>query len=150
MSGNQFVILSAHIALQAAKYVQALPVGGDVPFEVLIQPYKSKKTRAMEKKYHAMIDDIAEQVFIFGQRWDPADMKRILVDAFKDDTRDDSDLGPEWAAFGDMRVAPKLRGGGVVVLGEQTRRFSRKLAAAFIEWLYAFGADEGVVWKLHE
>ena len=150
MTASQYILRSAQIALRAAQHIQGLPCDGDHHWEVIIKPYKASKTREMEAKYHAMIGDITNQVKIYGQHWKPEDMKRILVDAFKDDTRDDPDLGPEWAAFGDMRVAPKLRGGGVVVLGEQTRRFSRKLAAAFIEWLYAFGAEYGVVWKRHE
>jgi hypothetical protein len=34
-----------------------------------------------------------------------------------------------------------------VVLGTQTRHFTRKLASAFIEWLYAWGADAGVTFR---
>lgn len=150
MTTTQYIIRSAHIALRAAQHIQGLPCDGDNHFEVLVRPYKASKTREMEEKYHAMIGGIADQVKIYGQHWKPEDMKRILVDAFKDDTRDDPDIGPEWGGFGEMRVAPKLRGGGVVVLGEQTRRFSRKLASAFIEWLYAYGAENNVAWKRRE
>ena len=35
----------------------------------------------------------------------------------------------------------------VVLLGAQSRDFKAKLARAFISWLYAFGAEHGVVFK---
>lgn len=38
----------------------------------------------------------------------------------------------------------------IVVLGTQSRGFSKKLGAAFIEWLYAFGTTHGVQFKSQE
>lgn len=91
--------------------------------------------------FHAQISDISKQ--LKGDLADPEDAKRILISAFKIDTREDPDLREEWAKFGDLRMGRGLRG-EVVLMGTQSRDFSVKLAGAFIEWLYAFGAEAGV------
>ena len=85
-----------------------------------------------------------------GQKFDAETWKRLLVDAFHHDTKDDPDLADDWRKVaGDMQFVPALNHPGVIVLGQQTRHFTRKLASAFIEWLYAFGAESGVAWKAH-
>lgn len=99
------------------------------------------------RHFHSLIGQISEQ--IGGDLKDPEDAKRILISAFRIDTRDDADLKPEWAKFGDVRMGRGLRG-EVVVMGAQSRDFTIKLARAFIEWLYAFGAEHGVRFKAWE
>jgi len=101
------------------------------------------KSRDAEEKYHAMIGDIAARVPVGGKLRDTETMKRLLVDQFKADTL--TDMADDWAKFGTIEMAPSLDGQRVVVLGTQTRHFTVKLASAFIEWLYAWGADAGVV-----
>lgn len=100
------------------------------------------KSRPQEEKYHAMIGDIAKQVQIFGGTWEEEDMKRLLVDQF---ARDMSALGTPLKRQG--RVVPSIDGSGVVQLGVQTRKFLKAEAIAFIEWLYAFGAEQNVKWS---
>ena len=102
------------------------------------------KSRPQEEKYHAMIDDIAANWHPNGVKKDPETMKRLLVDQFKADTQDD--LADAWREFGRIEMEPSLDGRRVVVLGVQTRRFPKVLASAFIEWLYAFGAEVGISW----
>jgi hypothetical protein len=46
-------------------------------------------------------------------------------------------------------VLPSLDGSGVVQLGIQTRRFTVRQASEFIEYLFAWGAENGVVWSEH-
>lgn len=94
--------------------------------------------------FHSLIDQISQQ--IGGDLADPEDAKRILISAFKIDTRSDPDLAGEWAKFGDVRMGRGLRG-EVVLMGLQSRDFTIKLARAFITWLYAFGADHKVEFK---
>jgi hypothetical protein len=42
---------------------------------------------------------------------------------------------------------PSLDGKRIVQLGLQSRRFGKSLASEFIEHLYAFGAENRVVWS---
>jgi hypothetical protein len=104
------------------------------------------KTRGQESKYHAQIDDIAAQWLYLGVKWSAEDMKRILVNGFKEDTKNDPELAECWRSMGELRAVPGMRG-GLLVLGDQTRKFPKKLASAFVEWLYSLGAEVGVVWS---
>ena len=99
------------------------------------------------RHFHSLIAQIAKQ--LGGDLADPEDAKRILISAFRIDTRDDPDLAGEWAKFGDMRMGRGLRG-EVVLMGMQSRDFTIKLARAFITWLEAFGAEHGVRFKAWE
>ncbi len=102
------------------------------------------KSRDQEEKYHAMIGEIAAQFEFCGRKWDAEDMKRLLIDQFKRDTINDLDFTDLWKSMGATEMAPALDGSGVVLLGTQSRKFPKKLAIGFIEWLYAFGAQSGV------
>jgi hypothetical protein len=117
--------------------VKAEAIAGNL---IAVRVCEQNQTRDAQEKYHAMIGEIASQVG--GDLQDPADAKRILISAFHIDTR--LEFADDWAKFGDMRMGRGLRG-EVVILGVQSRDFTRKLASAFIDWLYAFGAEVGVV-----
>jgi len=105
------------------------------------------KTRPQEERAHAMIGDISEQVRIFDRLWDEETIKRLCVDQFRRDTSNDPDFKDDWESMGIMEVMPSLDGRGVVSVGWQTRRFSKKLYGGFIEWLFSFGASHEVVWS---
>lgn len=102
------------------------------------------KSRDQERMYHDMIGEIAHQSLLYGKKLSAESWKRLLVDAFKHDTKDDPELKSHWDKFGDLQLLPALNHPGFVTVGEQTRKFSRKLASAFIEWLYAYGSQNGV------
>ncbi|KVN92577.1 recombination protein NinB [Burkholderia ubonensis] len=109
-------------------------------FIVEIKP--PPKSRDQEARYHAMIGDIAGQVQLLGRRWDREDMKRLLVDQF---VRDMKAAGTPLHNSGS--VVPSIDGTGIVQLGVQTRGFRKAEASAFIEWLFAFGAENNVRWS---
>ena len=118
-------------------HIKAHAIAGN---RIAVRICDQSKSRKAEEKYHAMIGEISEQVG--GDLANEDDAKRILISAFRIDTL--HDLADEWAKFGDMRMGRGLRG-EVVLLGTQSRHFTRKLSSAFIEWLYAFGTESGVV-----
>lgn len=114
----------------------------------LVLEVKSETRRDNHNRhFHSLIGQISEQ--IGGDLADKEDAKRILISAFRIDTRDDPDLVDEWSKFGDIRMGRGLRG-EVVLMGMQSRDFTIKLARAFIAWLYAFGAEHGVQFKAWE
>ena len=119
------------------KQAKALLVAGHA---VALRFCDQLKSRDQEEKYHAMIGEIASQVG--GDLADAEDAKRILISAFRIDTL--REFADDWEKFGDMRMGRGLRG-EVVLLGIQSRKFTSRLASAFIEWLYAFGSEVGVV-----
>lgn len=103
-----------------------------------------KETRrdGQNAHFHAQITDIATQVG--GDLADEDDAKRILLSAFRIDTL--CDFADDWAKLGDLRIGRGLRGESVL-MGNQTRDLSVRLASAFIEWLNAFGAEHDVRFK---
>ena len=106
------------------------------------------KTRDQEEKYHAMLGDIARQCKQFNQHFSLDDWKRLCVDMFRRDCiENDIDKLAEYWRKNEFKVVPSLDGKGTVILGMQTRVFPKYVAMAFIEWLYAFGADRDVKWK---
>lgn len=112
------------------------------PHGYMVQISEPTKKRIQEEKYHAMIGDIARQSEHIGKKWDSDDMKRLLVDEFAEEMRIAGT-----PIHHDGRVIPSLDGKRIVQLGIQTRDFYVKEAAQFIEFLYAWGADRGVVWS---
>lgn len=134
-----FVLVSKQARANAMEAVRTADDGMEV---VLKEP---AKTRDQEAKYHAMFTDIARQITFDGRYMEADDWKRVMVDAFWRVTKDDPVLRKEWD-----RIAPRmvrsLDGTGFVQLGAQTRRFSKKLASEFIEYMHAWGADVGIEW----
>lgn len=134
-----FVFVHAAARANAAAFCATAPDGWMVKFS------EPNKTRLQEEKYHAMIGDIAKQYTHCGRKWEPDDMKRLLVDAFRRDTEDE--LRDLWQQMGIAKTVPSIGGDGFVTLGASTKRFPRRLAIAFIDWLYAFGAEQRVTWS---
>lgn len=99
---------------------------------------------AQNAHFHALIADIAAQDQLYGKKLNAESWKRLLIDAFKHETKDDADLAQEWAKFGELQLLPALNHTGFVAVGEQSRTFTVRLAAAFIEWLNAYAAERGL------
>jgi len=139
MSDSRFFILrpEPHPSRKlAAAQCFLQPDGTNVRFS---EPVKK---REQEEKYHAMIGDIARQIEHLGRKWDSDDMKRLLVDDFAEEMR----LAGT-PLHHDGRVTPSLDGRRIVQLGIQTRDFRVKEASQFIEYLFAQGAQYGVIWS---
>lgn len=137
MTKRVFCLKDKSIRQRCAEYALTAAMDGDMA--VFSEPTKK---RVQEEKYHAQIGDIAEQTTYAGKKWDADDMKRILVDEFADEMRN---LGTP--LHGDGRLIPSENGRRVIQLGVQTRDFYVKEASAFIEWLYAYGAQRDVIWS---
>lgn len=103
---------------------------------LVLEIKKPPKSRDTEKKYHAMIGEIAEQAMHMGAKWSAEDWKRLLVWQFCKE----SDL-----PFG--KIVPSLDASGIVQLGMQTRNFTQEQASEFVEWLKAWGANNGIVFS---
>lgn len=118
-----------------ATHAHIAPDGWMVTFQ---EPVKK---RIQEEKYHAMIADVARQSLYAGKQWHERDMKRILIDEFADEMR--NACSP---LHHDSRIIPSENGQRIIQLEIHSSDFYVKEAAQFIEFLYAWGADRGVVW----
>jgi hypothetical protein len=97
---------------------------------------EESKTREQEEKYHAMIGEIAKQAQHLGAKWSAKDWKRLLVNKFCKDYK-----------LAGGRIIPNLDGDGIVQLDHQTRKFTKEQGSQFIEWLHAWGAENGVTFS---
>ena len=137
-----FVLAHAEARRNCAAYALAAPQGQEVRFSPPL------KRRIQEEKYHAMCGDISKVVTFMGRKEGAEEWKRLLVDAFVRIMRDDAKGTGKPDPFADQgRIVPSLNGSGVVQLGIQTRTFTVALAAQFIEYLDAFGAENNVTFK---
>jgi hypothetical protein len=111
------------------KVKESLAVGNQLTLE--IKP--PSKSRDQERKYHAILRDIAEQSQHMGSVWDADDWKRLLVWQYCKEKAIDSG-----------KVVPSLDMTGVVQLGQQTRKFTKEQASEFVDFLTAWCAEHGV------
>lgn len=104
---------------------------------------RASKSRDQERKYHAMIRDIAKQVTFFGRRrYDPEVWKALLVDHFEQ----------EKLAMGEPLTHPgqlitSMDGRRTITVRPSTTKFRKAEAAEFIEFLYQQGTEMGVQWS---
>jgi hypothetical protein len=91
------------------------------------------KSREQEEKYHSMFGEAAKQAQHLGASWGADDWKRLLIDKFARETG---------RTHG--KVIPNLDMTGVVEVGVQSRKFTVKDGSEFIEWLHAWGAENGI------
>jgi hypothetical protein len=108
----------------------------------------SEKSREQEKKYHSMIGDIAKQAKHLNRIFDEDSWKRLTVAQFRIDCIQNNvpRLAEYWKKQR-FELVPGLDGSALVTLGAQTREFPMFVAAGFIEWLYAYGAANNIVWS---
>lgn len=137
----KYIIGQANGRTRAIEAVRGAEIGTVIEVGVV------KKSREQEEKYHAMIFDVAKGVQHLNQKFDAETWKRLLVDQFKRDTLKEPQCCAEYWARNQLSVIPSLDGAAIVVLGEQTRRFPKKVATVFVEWLQAWGAEHDVAWS---
>ena len=105
----------------------------DTGKRLTIEVKQESKTRDQEEKYHAMIADIAEQAQHQGARWNAEDWKRLLLHEFA-----------KQANLPQGRIVASLDGTGIVQLGLQSRKLTKEPGGEFIEFLFAWAAQNGV------
>ena len=113
------------------KILTALSAGKQLTLEIKT----ANRSCQQNAKYHAMIDEIAQQAQHLGSKWDAESWKRLLVDQFLKDSGQKTGV-----------VIPNLAGDGIVQLGMQTRDFTKEQASEFVEWLFAWGAEHGITY----
>lgn len=139
----RFVLRTEDIVSNCVKKIWELFRTGQL-FEVVIRIF-DEKSREQEEKYHAMIGDISRQMRYHGEKLDRESWKRLLVEAFVQIMRETAQAENKPDPFGGQaRLLMSLDGQRVVQLGVQTRRFRKDIASEFIEYLYAYGTENGV------
>lgn len=110
--------------------------------EILLIVTEMSKSRAQERKYHAMIKEIAAQVKLNGKSYSAEVWKELLTEQFGIDR---GRMGEPLTHPGGMLRS--LDGERMVVTRPRTSKFRVKEASDFIEYLYATGCEYGVRWS---
>lgn len=124
--------------LNALAIVQALFGAGKRLVTIAVS--EKKRSNPANDHFHGQIDDIYQAMKSAGSKRSAHKWKRALVEQF---VYENQDLG--WEEVG---VFPSLDGKRVVQCDEPTRKFSVSQSRAFTEWLYAFGAERGVSFRV--
>lgn len=123
-----------HVWDLVCKGIQAGPV--------VVELSRPRKSRLQEEHYHALIGEIAKQLRPGGQAFAPKIWKALLVDAFEQEMQQ---MGTPLSKPGQVVIS--LDGRRAVTVRPSTTELKKAEAAAFIEWLYAYGVGEGVVFS---
>lgn len=84
---------------------------------------------------HAALSDIARQVEWHGQRFSVDVWKRLCTAAWLREEKQSPIM------------VPSLDGAGVDVIYERTSRLTKSQCSRLLEWVLAFGSEQGVVWS---
>lgn len=101
--------------------------------KVILEVTEESRSNPQNKKFHAIIGQIASQAEHAGSKWTVEDWKRFLID--------------QWCTDRELsggEVVRSLDGQRVVQLGKQSRKFSKAEGADFIEWLLMWSATNGI------
>lgn len=101
--------------------------------KVVLEVTEEHRSDPQNKKFHAIIGQIAKQAEHAGAKWDTETWKRLLIDQWaKESGRSRGEL------------VSSLDGGDVIQLGLQSRKFTKAEGAEFIEWLLMWSATNGI------
>lgn len=109
---------------------------------VSVQVGRPSRNREQEKKYHAMIGDIAAQVEIEGRKFDTDVWKALLVDSYEQECLSNGERLTH-----PSKVVISLDGQRAVSLRASTTKFRVSEGTGFIEYLYKCGVDYGVTFS---
>lgn len=112
----------------------------------LVVDIYEEKTRKQENLLHSCFADFARDALFHGRKVDDEVWKRALLSAFYEATKRDPEFSREWVGRA-PQILPNLDGDGFFTVEVQSRRFSKRLMSAFIESIYAIGAERGVRWS---
>ena len=112
-----------------SKCLNGLKVGKQFQIEI---KYKQRSNEQNEK-FHAIIGDIAKQAQHIGSTWDAESWKRLLLEKFVREKTSEV-----------IKVIPNLDNNGIILLGTQTRNFTKEQASEFVEFLLAWCANNGI------
>lgn len=143
---KKFVITDEERRQRTINYLYELPLDTvKLGWKILICEELPEKTNEQQKKYHAMLRDIAKsgKFNLFGRtKWTLLPVKRLMIDAFAKAMREAGT--PLKSKQGE--VLPSIDGQGFVYVENSSSDFDRYEASDFIEYLYAYGSEIGVRW----
>ncbi|MGL5004065.1 MAG: recombination protein NinB [Casimicrobium sp.] len=107
---------------------------------VVVTLSERKRTNPQNDHFHGQIQDIYEQMRAAGSTRTLEKWKRLLAEQF---IAENQNLG--WEEIG---VMPSLDGKRIVQMSVPTSNYTVRQSSAFVEWLYAWGSENGVTFAV--
>ena len=126
-------LINEQAKLKAASLLKRTPF--KPVYEMVIRQTESERSLEQNDKAHAMLTDIAAQVEWHGMKMTKEVWKRLTIAAMLRESGEKPML------------IPALDGYGIDIIYEKSSKLGVRKTALWIEWLYAFGAQNKVVWK---
>jgi hypothetical protein len=127
---TQIICRSNHLKQRAISLIEGLPL--QETHEVVIRPYKSKRSLEQNNKMWAMLGDIAKQVVWYDEKLTAEEWKDVITAGVKK-----------------QKVVPGIDGGFVIV-GAKTSKMTIKEMVEVIEVAGFFGDQQQVKWSAIE
>lgn len=124
MSKQTFILVNDMVRRNAQNAIVRAPEG----YMVEIKP--PVRNLDQNAKLWAMLSDVSKQVIYHGKKLGTEDWKSLFTGSLRK-----------------FELMPSIDGNGWVMLGEPTSKMSKKRFAELIEMIYAFGAENHVVWS---
>ncbi|RRU17840.1 recombination protein NinB [Stenotrophomonas sp. 278] len=105
-------------------------------FDVTVS--EPKRTLAENALLHVLITELAGQLEWAGKKRDAETWKRLLVAAWMR------------AEGKPIEILPALDGNGVELIPVRTSGLGKKACADLIEFIYAWGAEQGIRWVAYD
>lgn len=105
------------------------------PDGYVVEVKEPTRNSEQNAKLHACLHDISRQLTWHGERMDIEDWKRLLTAAWARAEREP------------VKLIPALDGQGFDVLYRRTSRMSKSEMAGLIEYVLAWGTEQGVRWQ---
>lgn len=143
------VSVTLHSYVEAHKFVCALlarikPLMLD-GLQLGIEVFDAK-SRAQERLTHSAYSDLSRDCLLGGMKQDAEAWKRSILQAFYEATKDDPELCRDWRNRA-PRMVPSLNGDGVVWVGIESKKFTKRLYSNLITFIHATGDERGVKWS---
>lgn len=119
------------IDTEAARRRALLAISGLPLARYVIEVKEPSRTRKQNDKLWPMLADVSRQCRLSGMVYSPDAWKCVFMQA----------LGWE------QRMAPALNGEGPVPLGYRSKLLTIKQFSDLIEYIYAYGAEQGIQWS---
>ena len=102
---------------------------------VVLTLKEEKRSSEQNRKLHAALQDISRQVEWAGRKWDTDQWKRLLTASWMR------------ARGQQVTMVPALDGSGIDVLYRHTSQMSKAEVADLIDYVQAWGSEQGVEWS---
>lgn len=78
-TNERYILRDARVRQNAADFVASLPVSDDKPLQVVIAPYRKRRSLAQNRCFHALCKELSDQFAEFYGQWhSPAVWKQLV------------------------------------------------------------------------